>query len=133
MRCAIRGFVGNAALLQAQAKLPAHPFHTLLASATLIFLIAWKERGPLRIVLGAASGAAIRLCCAALLATQAQAPELTREGESRDVFVTGTIDNLPNCASQFTRFLFNRPQHPARAGRDRRTARTPARPRPAAP
>ncbi|HEX8601290.1 MAG TPA: DNA internalization-related competence protein ComEC/Rec2 [Pseudoduganella sp.] len=106
MRCAILGFVGGAACLQVQASLPAHPLYALMGLLALAALVAWRARGLWRPVAGAACGLALGFCWAALLASQALTPELAKTDEGRDVIVTGTIDNLPNRTSGFTRFFF---------------------------
>ena len=106
MRCAILGFVGGVAILQTQAALPPRPFCALVAVLALAGLIAWRARGLWRPVAGTACAIALGFCWAALLASQALAPELARADEGRDVVLTGTVDNLPNRTSGFTRFFF---------------------------
>ncbi|GGX86873.1 DNA internalization-related competence protein ComEC/Rec2 [Massilia dura] len=106
MRSSILGFVGGAALLQTQASLPSHPGSCLMACAVVAALLAWRARGGWRVAAGATCGAALGFCWAALLASHALAPALAKADEGRDVIVTGTVDNLPNRASQFTRFFF---------------------------
>jgi competence protein ComEC len=106
MHCAILGFVAGAALLQTQAALPSHALGVLMALSVLGALIAWWTPGRLSPLVHAGCGTALGFYWAALLASQALAPGLARADEGRDVIVTGTIDNLPNRASRFTRFLF---------------------------
>ncbi|TWI69377.1 competence protein ComEC [Pseudoduganella lurida] len=106
MRSSILGFVGGAALLQQQAALPSHPLLLFLASAMLALLGAWRLRGACRVAANALCGLALGFCWAALVATHALAPGLAKADEGRDVVITGTIDNLPNRTSQFTRFNF---------------------------
>ncbi len=106
MRSSILGFVGGAALLQTQASLPSYAACWLMTCTAVAALVAWRARGWWRTAAGAACGAALGFCWAALLASHALAPRLAKADEGRDVIVTGTVDNLPNRTGQFTRFFF---------------------------
>ncbi len=89
MRCAILGFTAGAACLQTVAELPGDAALVGLACAGLLFACL---RYP---TCGAAAGALLGFCWAALLASLALAPQLAIDDEGRDVTLTGTIDNLP--------------------------------------
>ncbi|MDL2357335.1 MAG: DNA internalization-related competence protein ComEC/Rec2 [Pseudomonadota bacterium] len=101
MRCAILGFVGGAALLQALGALPDDA--VALACLALAVLLLIALRGPLR---AAAAGALLGFCWAALVASIALKPQLAKDDEGRDVTLIGIIDSLPYRFDQGVRFNF---------------------------
>jgi competence protein ComEC len=100
MRCFLLGFATGAAILQTRAALP--------DSAVLLWLLAAGVLSCcLRRVLAAAlGGVLLGFCWAALLASLALAPQLSRADEGRDITLTGTVDSLPYQFEEGVRFNF---------------------------
>ena len=101
MRCAIVGFVAGAAVLQTRATLPDNHLLAALA-ACAVLLLAWRRL----VCIQAVSGAMLGLCWAALLASMALAPQLTKDDEGRDLTLVGVVDSLPYAFAQGVRFNF---------------------------
>jgi competence protein ComEC len=105
MRCTILAFTVGAAALQMQPVLPPSPgWSLLLVLATGAG--ACRLRGRRSLAAGMAIGLLTGYFWAALTASMALKPELSKSDEGRDAVVVGTVDSLPARGAQGERFYF---------------------------